>query len=404
MAKVYPFRGIHYDTGRIQLGDVITPPYDVITPEQGRRFREQSPYNFAHLILPKDKSAYVEVGARLRKWKSEKILVQDPIPHFYLYQQRFTTDKEHSRNVLLCSVELADFSEGVVLPHELTHGRPVEDRLNLLRETQSHLSAVFAMVRDENGILAGHYESVVYDPPELQGKTNDGIVHSLWRLPVELNTAIAGFFESQPLYIVDGHHRYTSALAYAREAGTYKGDKESSRMFFAVANAYDPALQVFPTHRLIRHAVMDVKTREALEQLYRVHPVSRGELDRFVKNQATEPSFILCYQSEFMLCTPKNPQREEWGSLAKLSVTWSDNVFLKEVCKISEHERGERISYFRDEGELLQAMQNTDAGIFLPTPGVEDIPMVADEGRYMPQKSTYFFPKLAAGILLRSLT
>jgi len=407
MKLIAPFKALHYDAKVIgDVSKVIVPPYDVIKPDEEARYRAQSPYNFAHVILPKSADDdYTGAAEMLKKWREVGVIKEDKNPSYYLYQQTFKIDgKVHQRHTLMGAVMLRDFSEGIVRPHENTHGKYKSDRLQILRKTRCNLSHVFGMVKDPEGELQTLYEEWMYHDPFLSGATDDGIEHRVWKIDPSFTARIDAFFADKPIYIVDGHHRYESALMYAKETGAYGNESNpASRMLFAIANTYDPALLVFPTHRRVREAAN--LSRETLEKEFELTPATYEELREFTQTVQKEPRFGLYYWNELYFCTPKDYRSQEsaWGpSLARLSVAWSDEKLLKEMCGIGEQERSKRISYEKSLPLLWDEKRTTDLVVFHAPPAVSDITDVADEKRFMPQKSTYFYPKLVAGLTIRN--
>lgn len=405
MARIAPFRGIHYNPSQVKLSDVVTPPYDVIAPGEDKKLLARSPYNFAHVILPRP-DGYKEVRQRLDKWLSDRVLVADPMPRYYLYEQTFTLDgTKHARRALLCGVELRDFSEGIVRPHERTHAKPQADRLQILRDTKCHLSPVFAVVRDKEGFLAGLFEEIAYHSALLEGESDDGIRHAAWRFdPAKAD--VAPFFADKPVYIVDGHHRYNSALAYAKELGVLgNASHPAAYMYFAIVNAYDPALCLLPTHRLAKGAPLSGAAREKWLEAFEAYPASEEEVAALVTQPTSLPRFAVASGSDWTICVPKRweggfPGRGKAESA--LSVVWTDELLLKECLGIGESERSARVQYGKDWRALDSARGASDTLVAVPPLSVEAVLDVADEGGFMPQKSTYFHPKLGAGIVIKA--
>ncbi len=410
MSLVAPFRALHYSPTAISdLSDLITPPYDVISPDEANRYRSKSPYNIAHLILPlKSDEDYSRQAAVLQHWKKTGILSTDPVPSYYLYQQTFTADgKTHRRRTLMASVRLHDFKDGIIRPHENTHGKYKADRLQLLKQTRTNLSHIFAMVKDAGGVLESHFERWMFHTPYLKAISHDGIEHILWREEGAKATDITHFFENKPLYIVDGHHRYESSVLYAREQEALGNPSHpASRGLFAIANVYDPSLVVFPTHRLVKNAPWKDITRERVEKSFSLSRINFDELKTFIQSPKEIPSFGLFAWDELFLVTPKNwssAEKEAGKSVARLAVYWSDEKILSGMCSIAEQERSSKITYEKNADLLWQDRNPSSLIIFHAPPAIEAITDVADEKKYMPQKSTYFYPKLWVGLTMREL-
>ena len=409
MAKIFPFPAFHYNTKAVtNLSDVIVPPYDNIPEGDEKKYLARSPYNFAHVILPQSKEDdYSRSKALLEKWHSHGILSTDRTPGYYLYRQTFTLDGiAHNRDTLMCTVALCDFSEGVVRPHENTFGVFKKDRLQILRQTRSNLSHVFGMVKDPDGFLNSLYERWEFQTPLLKGKTDDGVENAIWKINPAKAPELTAFLEDKAIYIVDGHHRYESALMYAKETGAVgKYDMPASKMLFSIANSYDPGLVVLPTHRVVRGAPKI--DHAALEKKYNLLPVTFEQIQTFVTKPRKVPEFGLLLEGKLYHCTPKNWQAEEQRlghSLYRLSVNWSDRLFLPEVCGITDENRKEKVAYEKDARAAYEQRNQASLIIFHAPPAITDIMDVADEKKFMPQKSTYFYPKLAAGLIMREIS
>lgn len=409
MANIAPFPALHYNPAQVtNLSEVITPPYDVISAEKKAEFLARHPYNFAHIDLPRtENDDYAAQTALFKKWQELKILVQDPSPSYTLYEQTFTFDGQtHQRRTLMGAVELCDFSENVVLPHENTHGKYKADRLQILRATQCQFSQIFGMVKDQEGFLASLYEEVAYHQPLFHAKDDEGNSHSVWKITGKAMDQVTAFFQTRPIYIVDGHHRYESALAYAREVGAYKNPAHpASRMLFAIANVFDPALVVLPTHRRLKNVTTLPFAWEKLQETFDLTKISQEELMAFCRTRQDLPRFALSLRDEIYIASPRK-QTAAAGvvpSVARLSVFWSDQVLLKELFGIGENERSTRIEYVKDAKQMWASRTLGDVLVFHAPPSVESVTDVADERGYMPQKSTFFYPKLYAGLVLRNI-
>jgi uncharacterized protein (DUF1015 family) len=308
----------------------------------------------------------------------------------------------------MCSVELRDFSEGVIRPHENTHGKYKEDRLQILKQTQCNLSHIFGMVKDPEGFLESLYEAWMYQAPLIKVVSDDSVEHVVWKIEHTRAANLPHFFAEKSIYIVDGHHRYESALAYARSVGAL-GNKNhpASQMLFAIANVYDPALVVLPTHRKVSPVEWKNIDREALEAEYELVPTNIEAIQKFTSKPHNEPTFGLFAWGGLFQCTPRHWHKEQ-GMLgeacARLAVTWSDSKLLKDHFKIEESERAHKITYEKNLSTLWDNKTQFDLIVFHAPPAIEAITNIADEKGYLPQKSTYFYPKLAAGLTLRDVS
>lgn len=410
MATISAFRGYYYNTKKIsKLSDVITPPYDVIPAGGDQKLWDRSPYNFAHVDLPRKKDDdYAAALQTLQEWIEHKVLLSDSTPGYYWYRQAYDYEGgRHVRNALVCAVQLHDFSEGIIRPHENTHGAHKKDRLQSIRKTGFNLSHIFGMVKDSDGFFNGLTERWDFQAPLLQGTTDDGTEHSVWRLEPDAAPELAEFFAEQPIYIVDGHHRYESALAYAREVGAYgKPAHPAASTVFTICSTFDPGLLVMPTHRAI-HDLGAQRTQLAkIKDVFDLRPATEAELNAFVAKPVSMPTFFLGFENQLFQATPKDWETSlarEGRANGKLPMHWSDRRLLGDIFQIPESEFSHRIHYDKNIA-VWSEREKFDLMIFHARPKITDVTDTADDKAFMPPKSTFFIPKLASGLILRSLS
>lgn len=409
MAHVEGFAGTYYKSAGLNLNDLIIPPYDTLDAQAANHYRAKSPYNFAHVDLSqKEQEDYTHSLSLLDQWRNKGITQETSNPCYFLYRQNFTAfEKKYQRDTLLCTVGLHDFSKGVIRPHENTFGKYKADRLELLRKTRHNLSHIFGMVKDEEGVLANQFESWSFEKPFLQALGEDGVLHSVWKVEANKAPSIQTFFKEKPIYIVDGHHRYESALMYARELGVEgQWTHPASKTTFCIANVFDPGLVIYPTHRLLKKGSLPLLDWKQVEKTYEIRTISLDKAREFVVSHQKEPKFVVSYQENLYSLSPKNwreAQKLLGKSVAVLGVTWSDRDFLKEFCGVTDSNRGSLIRYEKDFNFTWSLRNETDLIVFHAPPAVSDVTAVADENKYMPQKSTFFIPKLAGGLIFRRL-
>ncbi len=409
MAHIEGFKGTCYKSSGLNLNDLIIPPYDTLDSEAALHYKNKNPYNFAHVDLSqKENDDYSHSLSLLEQWRTKGITEETSQPCYFLYRQNFEAfGKKHQRDTLLCTVGLHDFSKGIIRPHENTFGKYKADRLELLRKTRHNLSHIFGMVKDEEGFLATQFEAWSFEKPFLRAQGEDGVLHSIWKVEVEKAPNLQSFFKDKSVYIVDGHHRYESALMYARELGVEgKWEHPASKTTFCIANVFDPGLVIYPTHRLLKKGTLSKFDWNQVEKDYEATPISLEKARDFVVSHQKEPRFLVFYQGQLSVLFPKNRaqwQESQGQSVTKLGVTWSDRGFLKKFCGVTDANRGSLVRYEKD-FEFTWSLRNEfDLIVFHAPPAVSDVTAVADENKYMPQKSTFFIPKLAGGLIFRKL-
>ena len=410
---VIPFRGLRYDATFVDgLANVIAPPYDVIKPEERVTLEARHPANIIRLILSQphnddtdEANQYTRAATLMRQWIADGTLVEDATPRYYIYDQSFNAPdgKNYTRRALIGLVKLEPFENRVVLPHEKTHAGPKADRLNLMRECHANLSPIFLLYADPNGDIEQVMESFTdAHRPEIDCVETFGSTHQLWCLDdVERNNEIQHLFSSKPLLIADGHHRYETALAFQEEMA-HTGLSGYGYMMVNLVRMESPGLAVLAIHRLldnldvnqIAHAIAK------LPEVFEVHEVdTQADLMAKLDTLKGKSSAIGMYTADnnYRLLIPHATIPEQ------LDVTLVQETLIKEMFRVET--LADHISYtaYADDA-VAHVKGKTDSVALLmnPTP-VEQVLEVAMAGSTMPQKSTYFYPKMATGLVLNLL-
>jgi uncharacterized protein (DUF1015 family) len=374
------------------LGLVLAPPYDVISRPEQEELYGRSPHNVVRLILPKDADRGAAAGRQLRAWVEERILVSDAEPAIYLYSQRFTLadGTSHRRDGVLCRLRLEDFASGVVRPHERTLPGPKADRLAVVRATGANLSPIFGLysrpgehVRDLLGAAASGAPSVDVDG-----------WHQLW--PVTDRRAIARFEEAlarETIFIADGHHRYETALAYRDENPA----TEAARWVLAyLANMEEEGVVILPTHRLVPRPLrlgadaLEARLRETFDVSASPNGKRRdGEIDVVLPGRTLRLAARPAAAARLVGVPP---------AVATLDVALLHGVILEPLLGLT----GEDLEFTHDDLEAIEAVEKgrAHAAFLLNAPTMHDVRDVCLAGETMPQKSTYFYPKLATGLVI----
>jgi uncharacterized protein (DUF1015 family) len=388
MAVIDPFRAVRYDAARTGgLRDVIGPPYDVISPAEQAALYDRSPYNVVRLILARETPRAEAAARALGDWVSNGVLARDPEPALYLYRQTFRLPGggERTREGILGRLRLETFASGGVRPHERTFPGPKADRLALLRATGAYLSPIFGLyagtsLRDMLAAAAsGAPLEDVVDP--------GGERHRVWRIgDTDTIGRIQAALAPESILIADGHHRYETALAYRDEGGP-------SHVLAYLADMRDPGLVILPTHRLVRTLAMDAATLEArLRETFEVSPVPAearrpGEIDCILADRR----FRLRPRPAALARTEALP-----APIRALDVTLFQRAILEPILGLDT----QQLAFTHDDAEAIAAVPNEAAAAFLVNPPTIDaVRAVCLSGEVMPQKSTYFFPKLADGVV-----
>ncbi len=434
MADVQPLRGIRYAQEAIgDLAQVVTPPFDVISAQAQARYYTRNPYNVIRLELGQEQpgdntlnNRYTRAAATLAEWRLRGILRQDSIPCYYLYQQVFTHDgKTYTRTSLLARVRLEEWNARVVLPHELTHSKAKDDRLKLLRACATNFSPVMSMYDDPQGriraLLAPYAAGA-----EVQITDEVNEQHRLHPITDANQIAlIQDFFAERQLYIADGHHRYETALNYRNEVREQRHgvapDDAINFVLMALVDLDDPGLLVLPTHRILfglSADALDALSSERLAQYFTVRELGIAEgssQETLLQLQEREqhPSFMIRTGEQTRLLSLNEQGRQQMmhsghsAAWNELDVAVAHQLVLEELLglRAADITAGKYVRYTQDAQEALQAVQTgqAQAALLFHATRVRQVCNVAKADDRMPQKSTYFYPKLITGLVLNPL-
>jgi uncharacterized protein (DUF1015 family) len=395
-----------YAKGKVELSDVVTPPYDVIDPLLRDNLEKRSLYNFVRIDLP-DPSAgedrYRRAADILNSYRANGTIRQDDAPAVYRYHQVFRDDalgRTVTRKGILAAVQLTPWSSGFIRPHEATFPIPRQDRALLLSATRVHLSPVFAMYDDPRGDVEGSLKELS-TTPDLSAKTDDGTTHLVWRITDDdVIDALALAMRSRTAYVLDGHHRYETMVGFDR-AHTSRG-----LVFFVPSS--DSGLIIRPTHRVV-HGLPDLgrdKFLAEVQRFCRVSVITNGARDASLARAALatapeSPSFVAVFPSQgdaYLLSVGHTGDLK--GGAIEVSVL--HDKIVEGVLGISGQERkAANLRYTSDTQSALDQVDNgAQLALLMRPPTLTQIMHTADRGEVMPEKSTYFFPKLASGLVM----
>lgn len=411
---------------------MIAPPYDVISPEEQTALYERSPYNCVRLILNRIEKTDTEAENRYTRarqcfesWKKEGVLVREEKPAFYLYHQRFTDPargKDFERTAIFGVIQLESFEKGGVVPHERTLAKPCEDRRRLLEATGTNFSPVFGLFEDHEGFFAEGKKYWFKARPMAEAQDEQKVHHRVWALTEpDATEKIRKAIGRSKIYIADGHHRYQTALNYAQaQRKRLKAGEEtqlpSDFALMALVEFQDPGLVIYPTHRLIRRSALlpsggEENLLEPLRRFFSVEPSDFSSLEKETlasRDSAPLALGLLLGERAFRL-TLKDPagaqalmppgKADAWYALDVSLVSY---LILAKLWNIPEKEWEGLIEYTHATRDVCQAMYHARehaAAFLLKPPGVGILKKMGEARELMPQKSTYFYPKLASGIV-----
>jgi uncharacterized protein (DUF1015 family) len=348
VARIRPFTALRYDVP--DLAVVVAPPYDVISDELRAELRDRSPYNVVHLTLPDSE----EQAARdLNEWRESDVLVEDEEPSYWWLSQEYVGPDgvARTREGLVAALHVEPYDKRIVLPHERTHAGPKEGRLRLLRATRTHLEPIF-LLWDGSIAIDG-----LGDPDLVADES--GVTARLWRIDAGFGAALTDELKDAQLLIADGHHRYETALAFHDEDGT----EESAWLLAVIVPTDQEGLTIFPTHRIAQS----------------VNGVSGTPID---PPDDELPGLVLYRDGSYELLASEGLDPETVDRFAPQGVTYTPSA--------------------RDAVAAVDRGDAQAAFLLRPT-RIEDVWEIARRGDVMPQKSTFFYPKLTSGLLLMPL-
>jgi len=433
MADILPFRALRYNQERVTASQVVTQPYDKITPAMQDGYYDASPYNLVRIILgrrePGDHTAhnvYTRAAAFGREWRAQGILRPDDTPSLYIYSQTFVSPsgKSCERKGFIGLGRVEDYAAKVVYRHEQTLAKPKADRLDLLRTTRAHYEQLFLLYEDGGGVdalLAPGREK----PPALEVQDEYGVAHRVWPIPdAALTAAVREQMRDKKLVIADGHHRYETALTFRDECRAAAGGATNALapyeyVMMTFVNLNDPGLLVLPTHRVVHSlpAFSGDEFQSASRQYFEVEEIdpelNATRATSILREKGREGTALLAVAANrvFVLHSPRPAGSQFMAGLSArqqaLDVVQLHKGLLEGVLKLSEESirNQQNLAYVRDPAEALAQVRKGAANLaFLMNPcRVQQVRDVAFAGEVMPQKSTDFYPKLLSGLTAYAL-
>jgi uncharacterized protein (DUF1015 family) len=439
MAHIAPFRALRYDPARVDLSQVVTQPYDKITPEMQERYYAASPHNLVRIILGKREAAdrpgdntYTRAAAYFQDWRRQGVFLQEAKPSIYSYVQHFTVpggSTELERRGFIALGQLEDYDNGVVFRHEQTLAKPKADRLDLLRATRAHFGQLFMLYSDPAGEIDDLLAATT-TAPEIETRDEYGVRHRVSPISdPDVIDLVRGKMRDKKLIIADGHHRYETALNYRNErnstAETAPGPVSLSAVppyemvMMTFINMDSPGLLILPTHRVVHGltAFSAEELRQRAGQYFSVEEVDpsvdAARASGILREAGRAGTTLMAVTADrvFLLDTPKSVGSNFFSGFSirqqSLDVVQLHKCLLEGVLGISEEaiRNQQNISYVRDASEAMTRVRSGEANVaFLMNPvRMRQVRDIAFAGEVLPQKSTDFYPKLLSGLTIYAL-
>ena len=433
MAEIIPFQALRYDPNQVKLEDVVTQPYDKITPEMQSRYYGLSPHNLVRIILGKSGetdtpafNAYTRAAEYLHDWRSGGILKQDSEPGFYLYSQTFTvpgTRDLAERRGLIALGRIHDYVDSIVFRHEQTLSKPRADRLNLLRATKAHFGQIFMLYSDSDGSIDKLLARKTEEDPDISMLDEYEVLHRVWRITDPgLIAAVQGKMRDKKLLIADGHHRYETSLAYRderrKEAGHTKTDAPYEFVMMTLVAMESRGLVILPTHRIV-HGLAAFDREHMLEASKRFFDIDRIDLRTESRSATTlleeagenGTAFVaVTRQGPYLMRAKKRAIQDALEGVSEcqreLDVVQLHKLLLERILGISEEaiRNQEHVKYERDAFEAISwVRQGANVAFLMNGAKIQQVSNIAFSGEVLPQKSTDFYPKLLSGLTIYAL-
>ncbi|MGC9325967.1 MAG: DUF1015 domain-containing protein [Desulfomonilia bacterium] len=426
MPKIRSFRGIRYNPQKVNLANVICPPYDVMSPQQVEDFYGKSPYNAVRLVLGKqfpkdtrDNNRYTRSRDFYRQWLQEKILIQDEIPSLYYHEHTYTLmDKPHVRKGFITSVRLDDDEKKTIRPHEYTLKGPKIDRLRLMSEVNTNFSSIFGIYSDSKKMFENIICPTLRDPAVEFGTKDES--HRIWMVTDQALIDKAGrMMQQKKILIADGHHRYETAKIYRDRMRAATGKKDGNQSYDYIQMYLvnmDEGIKILPTHRVILDSMgvglVDLEYR--IKEMFNMIPfdnrkvfltalgkAGRGTIGLFVKGI---PRYYLLQVADYADVEKYMPISTH-PLLRKLDVTILQECIIEPIIGITSSLDTKRIEYTSRAEEAIEmvAREHADIAFLLNPTSIQEVMEIAEAGIRMPRKSTFFYPKVPTGLVFHSL-
>ena len=445
MAKIIPFKGILYNKEKIRdIKDVVAPPYDVISPAEQEELYKRHENNVVRLILGKesnsdtpDNNRYTKARDSFDSWQRDSILIKDAFPSIYVYSQEYhlgeTEGFEKKRRLgFIALSKLEDFGEGKIHPHENTLAKPKEDRLKLMQHCNANFSSIFGLFSDPSKRIDSVLKDYMRHSPLYDLVDDAGMRHTLWAIrdnrAIQIITSV---MSDKQIFIADGHHRYETAINYRNEMRgklpDFSGEELYNYVMMYFTNTNSEGLSILPIHRLVSN-LSDFDKKKIVEkagEFFNIEKLSFNESDEKtvkqklfsdIKERGEKEHIFGMYlgNDEYLLLTLKdedvldrlitNSRHPSWK---KLDVTILHTLLIEKVLGISEKNLAEQknITYTISGDEAIKDVKagKYQIALFLNPTKIEEVKDVAAAGEKMPQKSTFFYPKLLTGLVMNKL-
>jgi uncharacterized protein (DUF1015 family) len=389
------FYQYHWSDQRVEPEKVISPPYDVLSPEDIKALTGEE-FNVVHLDSPK---SYEDAALQLNSWILKNILVRDKTPGFYIMATDYSAGGlQKTRWGVFGGLKVHPFEDKKVFPHEQTYPKAKNDRLNLMKATHAQLSPIFGIYHDPDLTLESMGRECLDSTPVISFNQESGVYNRIWKVPAHHHQALEDMLENKKVFIADGHHRYETALNYQKLMPAGK-EAPWNHVFTYLSNISSPGLEIFPYHRMVSQSKM-FDWDQVISRAEKVFSLSFAQQPDHFTGHVRADSFILYYDKGAVLFTPlENPK----DTFSRIGAHVLDKLFLRGAMELTEEQlaSSEIISYTHNPDNIINSVDQgfSQAGFILSPVPMDVLQEVCEKGQIMPRKSTFFYPKLPTGVL-----
>ncbi|MBL7054253.1 DUF1015 domain-containing protein [Candidatus Woesearchaeota archaeon] len=392
MVEIKAFQGYRYNPDKVDIQKVISPPYDVISKKIKKKLASAE-YNFVHVNL---NDSHEDAGRILNQWIDNQVLLKDEKESLYVYQQEFTVnDFKFKRTGFVCLLKIEEWGNDV-LPHEQTFDKIVDERYGLMEKTMANFGNLFMIYEDDNKEEDKILTNITNHPENINFVDANNVVHKLWAVDDKnIILDIIHNLKGKKAIMADGHHRYQTSLNFYKNHQDVKG---AEYVMVTLVNAYNEGLLILPTNRIINDVEIDI---ERFSEYFYVK-----KLDSLDNIGIPEKSFIIAKENKFYFLELKNADvlDEIFGgdniAYKELDVAILHKLIFEKILKIPEEELQQKIQFIKGNEATVEAAGMGKTAFFVKPPSLKQTIELTKKGKIMPQKSTYFYPKLFSGLVL----
>lgn len=426
MATVKAFPALRFTDKAGDISKNVCPPYDIISASEREEYIKESENNIIRLELPVGENAYADAGELYKKWRKDGIVAPDETDGIYVYEEEFTAYGETKKiKGIFARVKLCEFSENVVLPHEETLSKAKTDRFNLMSATFCNFSPIYSMYTDAEKVISGKVADLTSGKADIEFTAGDGVIQRIWKIEKGAETDfIEKAFENKQLFIADGHHRYETGLNFKKkliEDGIITDENHAGNyIMMMLIDMENDGLVVFPTHRMVKglENFNDAKALEKISEYFDVSDIKKADVESTLMGLTHKKAYVMCRGNDKYSLLVLKDTPEVWVALDELNPGKSDaykgldvtvlhSLILEKLFGIDKVNMANQINlrYTRDFEEACAAADSDEynCSFILNSTKVSEIKDVALAGEKMPQKSTYFYPKLITGLVMNEL-